>query len=866
MHSAQIRERFLTFFEERSHERVPSSSLVPRGDSTLLFTNAGMVQFKDVFLGLKQRAHNRAVSCQRCVRAGGKHNDLDNVGYTARHHTFFEMLGNFSFGDYFKEEAIRYAWEFLTNVLSIPEDRLWVSVYHKDEQAAQFWLRDVGIDARRLCRCNEEENFWSMGNTGPCGPCTEIYYDHGADLKGNPPGETYKGERYVEIWNLVFTQFNRTMEGKLETIPRTSVDTGMGLERICAVMQGVHDNYETDLFQPLIKAIHSLLERGADANRTGVRTIADHIRSSAFLIADGVIPSNEGRGYVLRRIIRRAVRHGSQLGMQEPFFHLLVDPLTRLMGSAYPHLLQSGARVHEVLLQEEERFRETLEQGLRHLEQALAAPTAGSIPGETVFRLYDTYGFPADLTADIARERGLKLDMQGFDHAMEQQRSRGRRASRFEVKDQLPDCAVETEFQGYQSLVGESEVGTLYHDGREATELQEGERGIVVLQHTPFYAESGGQIGDRGQLLAQGIHFQVADTLSHQSAYLHVGVLEQGRLRLGQPITARVDPEHRADVTRNHSATHLLNAALRLLLGAQVTQQGAHVSADRLRFDFAHSRPLSAAEIELIEERVNAAILDNVETQIRHMPLQQALHSGALSLDSEKYTDPVRVLDIGGDFSRELCGGTHVRRSGDIGLFKITSQSAIAAGVRRLEAITGRGALAWAAAVERSLQALSRLLGAQRSALEPQTRRLLKRNRDLENQLEELRQRLAHNVSDALSRSAQQIGGLKVIASELKEADPKILRQTAERLRDSLENAVLVLACVTDGKISLVAGVSHDTTGRIPASELVKFVAAQVGGRGGGQADLAQAGGNNPTALPAALASVAGWIQDRLAS
>ncbi len=844
---------------------VPSSPLVPANDPTLLFTNAGMVQFKDVFLGIDKRGYKRATSSQRCVRAGGKHNDLENVGYTARHHTFFEMLGNFSFGDYFKREAIQFAWEFLTGVLQIPKEKLWITVFEDDDEAADIWLKEIGIPKDRFSRCGEKDNFWAMGDTGPCGPSSEIFYDHGSKIPGGPPGSAdAEGDRYIEIWNLVFTQFNRDSNGTLTPIPHPSVDTGMGLERIAAVMQGVHNNYDIDLFQHLIKAIKALVNN-PKAEITSMRVIADHIRSCAFLIADGVMPSNEGRGYVLRRIIRRAIRHGHKLGLTEPFFYQLVKPLDDVMGAAYPELHNAVHAVEKALRQEEERFAETLEQGLKHLESAVARMKGKQIPGVEVFKLYDTYGFPVDLTADIARERGLTLDMDGFNTAMEEQRERARAASKFEMDlSNIPDAEHLTEFSGYEFLEQECTVTALYQDGRTVSEIKAGEHGGVVLDVTPFYAESGGQVGDQGDLHAEGIKFEVRDTQKQGKAHIHIGELTAGTLRPGQKITAKVDQRTRLNTVRNHSATHLLHAALRYVLGTHVVQKGSLVAPDRLRFDFAHTAPLTEDEIKKIEWLINHKILENVETEINVMALEDALKSGAMSLFGEKYQDTVRVLKIGGSFSCELCGGTHVKRTGDIGLMKIISESGIASGVRRIEAVTGEGALAWIEQNQQKIDHLSDLLKTDADNLENKLSVQLDKLRKFEKELEQLKSRLASSAGDDMAADAIDVNGIKVIARMLEGADAKSLRDTVDQLKNKLGSAALILAAVEGNKVSLVAGVTKDKTDRIKAGELVNFVAQKVGGKGGGRPDLAQAGGNDPAHLPEALASVPEWIRQQL--
>ena len=860
--SSDIRQRFLDYFSQRGHEVVASSPLVPDSDPTLLFTNAGMVQFKDVFLGLEQRASRRAVTAQRCMRAGGKHNDLENVGYTARHHTFFEMLGNFSFGDYFKEQAIHYAWEFLTAELAIPAEKLWVTVYQDDNEAENIWLQQIGIAKDRFSRCGEQDNFWSMGDTGPCGPCSEIFYDYGPDVPGGPPGSAEQdGDRYVEIWNLVFMEFNRDAQGAMQRLPQPSVDTGMGLERTAALLQGVRNNYETDLFSPLIDAVRALV--GAhDADLISTRVIADHIRSCAFLVADGVIPSNEGRGYVLRRIIRRALRHGARLGLHEPFFHKLVAPLDDIMKDACTELSRAREFVTNTLKQEEERFAETLEQGLKHLETAVDALTSDTIPGEVVFRLYDTYGFPVDLSADIARERRLKLDLDGFEKCMQAQRRRAREAHKFDaelaVLPELKDHA--SDFKGYELLRVNAQIAALLRDNRMPDALEEGQIGAVALDQTPFYAESGGQIGDRGELVSATGVFVVDDTQKQGKAYMHLGRVARGTMQTGQSVQARVDPDARLNTVRNHSATHLLHAALREVLGAHVTQQGSLVTPERLRFDFSHPQPVSPQELSQIERLVNRKILENLDTEIRLMPLQQALESGAMSLFGEKYDEQVRVLKIAGDFSVELCGGTHVRRAGDIGLFKFVAESGIAAGVRRVEAVTGQGALALIETQEAQLAELARLLKADRNKLAAKLQQTLEHSRQLEQELAQVKAKIASQAGAELSEQSELVNGIHVVARDLAGADPKTLRATVDLLKGKLGSAIIVLATVNNDKVSLVAGVTQDSTDKVQAGELVNYVAQQVGGRGGGRPDLAQAGGNDPAALAGALASVPAWV------
>ena len=860
-----IRRRFLEYFERRGHEVVASSPLVPANDPTLLFTNAGMVQFKEVFLGLEQRSSPRAVTAQRCVRAGGKHNDLENVGYTARHHTFFEMLGNFSFGDYFKEQAIHYAWEFLTGELAIPKQKLWVTVYRDDAEAEAIWLQQVGVDNDRFSRCGEKDNFWSMGDTGPCGPCSEIFYDYGETLPGGPPGSADQdGDRYVEIWNLVFMEFNRDAEGKLHPLPKPSVDTGMGLERVAALLQGVHNNYETDLFRPLIDAVHSLAG-GAATDPVSTRVLSDHIRSCAFLIADGVIPANEGRGYVLRRIIRRALRHGAKLGLNEPFFHKLVDPLDDVMGEACPELTRAKEFVTNTLKQEEERFAETLEQGLKHLEAAIGTLVSGTIPGDVVFKLYDTYGFPVDLTADIARERRLKLDLAGFDKCMEEQRQRAREANKFAVDvTVLPDLkGHDCGFKGYDSLRENGQITALLQDNQIVDRLEEGQAGAVVLDQTPFYAESGGQVGDRGELASDTGAFSIDDTQKQGNAHIHLGEVSRGSLRTGQQVLAQVDPITRINTVRNHSATHLLHAALREVLGNHVTQQGSLVAPDRLRFDFSHPEPVSEQQMLEIERLVNRKILENIDTEIQLMPLDEALKSGAISLFGEKYDEQVRVLNIAGDFSVELCGGTHVTRAGDIGLFKLVAETGIASGIRRVEAVTGLGALALVEAEEAQLADLARLLKSDRNKLTAKLEQVLERSRRLEKELEQVKQKMAGHAGAELSEQSEVINGIHVLARNMDGADPKTLRDMVDQLKSKLGTAVIVLSTVKGDKVSLVAGVTKDSMDKVQAGELVNYVAQQVGGRGGGRPDLAQAGGNDPSALQSALASVSAWVTQK---
>ncbi len=867
MKSAEIRQRFLDYFRRQGHTIVPSSSLVPANDPTLLFTNAGMVQFKDTFLGVEQRPYQRAASCQRCLRAGGKHNDLENVGYTARHHTFFEMLGNFSFGDYFKREAIRYAWEFLTEELALPPERLWVTVYRSDDEAAGIWLDEIRVDPRRFARLGEQSNFWSMGDTGPCGPCSEIYYDHGPGIPGGPPGSPEEeGDRYVEIWNLVFMQYNRDASGKLTPLPRPSVDTGMGLERIAAVMQGVHNNYDTDIFRSLIYAAAGLLGVG-DRRSHSLNVIADHIRASAFLVADGVLPSNEGRGYVLRRIVRRAIRHGHRLGARAPFFHKLVDSLIAAMGEAYPELAEARDRIVDALRREEERFGQTLEQGLQVLEADLAGLSGDTIPGEVIFKLYDTYGFPIDLLRDVAMERHLKLDMTGFEREMAAQRNRARAASGFKAT-QFGALEIErpTEFTGYERLADEGRVLALVREGEmaQSKHLGEGERGTVVLDRTPFYAESGGQVGDRGWLrTAAGAVFRVTDTRKRGQVHLHVGLLESGTLHAGERVAAEVDRRLRHATMLNHSATHLMHKALRDVLGPHVQQKGSLVNEHRTRFDFSHPAPLTPEQIAEVERRVNEQILRNAETRARLMKMDEARATGAVALFGEKYGEQVRVLEIGD--SIELCGGTHVRRTGDIGLFKIVSESGVASGVRRIEAVTGFGVYEYLRRMEHELDEIAQFLRTGRDDVLRRLEQMQSRLRGLEKELEQLRVRLAAASAGAdLSAQAREVKGIKILAARLDGMDAKGLREALDRFKDQLKPAVVVLASVANDKVTLVAGVSKDLASRLHAGELANFVAGQIGGKGGGRADFAQAGGNKPEALEGALGAVCAWVENRL--
>ena len=871
MKSAEIRSRFLKFFEQRGHTIVPSSSLVPGNDPTLLFTNSGMVQFKDVFLGKETRSYRRATSSQRSVRAGGKHNDLENVGYTARHHTFFEMLGNFSFGDYFKREAIQGAWELLTKVYGIPSEKLWTTVYQDDDEAYDIWVKEIGVPPERVVRIGDKpgagryqsDNFWQMADTGPCGPCSEIFYDHGPEVAGGPPGSPEQdGDRYIEIWNLVFMQYDRDAAGTLNPLPKPCVDTGMGLERIAAVLQHVHSNYEIDLFQSLIHA--AARETGhQDLSNNSLKVIADHIRACAFLVVDGVIPGNEGRGYVLRRIIRRAIRHGWMLGCKRPFFHRIVADLVAAMGEAYPELVREATRVTEVLRAEEERFAETIDHGMKVLDAELAKGVR-MLDGETVFQLYDTFGFPLDLTADIARERGIEVDHAGFEAAMNRQREQARSASRFRAAAGMEYSGAQTAFQGYQLLATDSRVLALYRDGTAVKQLAAGEEGVVVLDQTPFYAESGGQVGDAGVLQgAQGVSFAVQDTQKIQNGVFgHHGRLQSGSLAVGDALSAQVDAVRRQHIMRNHSATHLMHKALRQVLGEHVQQKGSLVNAERTRFDFAHNSPLTDAQLRQVEALVNAEVMANAATQARVMAFDEAVKGGAMALFGEKYGDEVRVLDIG--TSRELCGGTHVARSGDIGLFKLVAESGVAAGIRRVEAVTGEGALAWVQAQQDQLDQAAAVLKTRPEELAHKISQLQEGMRGLEKELARLKSTLAASQGDDLLAQAVEVQGVKVLAATLQGVDAKALRETLDQLKQKLKSAVLVLALNEGGRVSLIAGVTADLTARVKAGELVNHVAQQVGGKGGGRADMAQAGGTDAAALPQALASVAAWVAQKL--
>ncbi|HDZ47015.1 hypothetical protein LCGC14_0154960 [marine sediment metagenome] len=868
MKSAEIRQAFLTFFAEQGHTIVPTSSLVPGNDPTLLFTNAGMVPFKDVFLGRDPRPYVRATSAQRCVRAGGKHNDLDNVGYTARHHTFFEMLGNFSFGDYFKRDAIRFAWVFLTETLGLPKEKLWVTVHISDDEAERIWKDEIGIDPERFSKL-DEDNFWQMGDTGPCGPSSEIFFDHGPEVWGGPPGSPEEdGDRYIEIWNLVFMQFDRDAQGTLNPLPKPSIDTGMGLERVAAVMQGVHSNYEIDLFQNLLQAAAKATGH-ADTATPSLRVIADHIRSCAFLIADGVLPSNEGRGYVLRRIIRRAIRHGHKLGAVEPFFHKLVDALDAEMGDAYPELREARDQIARVLLKEEEQFARTLDHGMGLLNAALAELDGKVLPGETVFKLYDTYGFPFDLTADVCRERGVTLDEAGFQQALEAQRERARAASQFGADYSASiELDGQTAFTGYDRLEDQAKVMALVDsEGNALSVLEAGQKGTVVLDRTPFYGESGGQVGDTGYLFVEGGRFQVTDTQKQSGHHLHQGIMVEGSLSVGVSVRGEVNASLRTATIRNHSATHLLHKALRMVLGDHVQQKGSLVNAERLRFDFSHFEPMTAEQLAEVERLVNEQVLANAPTKTEQMSLDQAKAKGAAALFEAKYAENVRVLTIGADdFSIELCGGTHVARSGDIGCCHVISEVGIASGVRRIEAITGENALAYFREQEARLERLGERLKTKPEQVEARVESLVERNRSLEKELEQLKAKLASAAGSDMLSQVQEINGVKLLATQLDGVSGKDLRGVLDQLKNKLSSGVIILGVADQaaGKVSLIAGVTQDLTGRVKAGELVNHVASQVGGKGGGRADMAQAGGSQPDALPDALKSVPAWLENAL--
>ncbi|CAE6718263.1 Alanine--tRNA ligase [Paraburkholderia aspalathi] len=874
MKAAEIREKFLKFFESKGHTIVRSSSLVPGNDPTLLFTNSGMVQFKDVFLGAESRPYARATTAQRSVRAGGKHNDLENVGYTARHHTFFEMLGNFSFGDYFKRDAIHYAWELLTGVYQLPKDKLWVTVYHEDDEAHDIWAKEVGVPVERIIRIGDNkgaryasDNFWQMADVGPCGPCSEIFYDHGPEIWGGPPGSPEEdGDRYIEIWNLVFMQFSRDAQGNMTPLPKQCVDTGMGLERIAAVLQHVHSNYEIDLFQALIKAAGR--ETGVtDLTNNSLKVIADHIRACSFLIVDGVIPGNEGRGYVLRRIVRRAIRHGYKLGKKGSFFHRMVPDLVAQMGGAYPELKEAEQRVTDVLRQEEERFFETIEHGMSILESALAdleAKGGKTLDGELAFKLHDTYGFPLDLTADVCREREVTVDEAAFDEAMARQREQARAAGKFKMAQGLEYSGAKTTFHGYEEIIfDDAKVIALYVDGASVKEVNHGQQAVVVLDHTPFYAESGGQVGDQGVLANASVRFAVADTLKVQADVVgHHGTLEQGTLKIGDVVKAEIDAVRRARTERNHSATHLMHKALREVLGSHVQQKGSLVDADKTRFDFAHNAPMTDEQIRQVETIVNAEVLANAPGIVRVMPFDEAVKGGAMALFGEKYGDEVRVLDLG--FSRELCGGTHVHRTGDIGLFKIVMEGGVAAGIRRVEAITGDNAVRFVQDLDARINAAAAVLKAQPSELTQRIVQVQDQVKSLEKELSALKSKMASSQGDELAGQAIEVAGVHVLAATLEGADVKTLRETVDKLKDKLKSAAIVLASVEGGKVSLIAGVTADASKKVKAGELVNFVAQQVGGKGGGRPDMAQAGGTEPANLPAALAGVKGWVEAQL--
>ncbi|EPK8231692.1 alanine--tRNA ligase [Klebsiella pneumoniae] len=871
--TAEIRQAFLDFFHSKGHQVVASSSLVPHNDPTLLFTNAGMNQFKDVFLGLDKRNYSRAATAQRCVRAGGKHNDLENVGYTARHHTFFEMLGNFSFGDYFKQDAIKYAWELLTgeNWFALPKEKLWVTVYETDDEAFDIWANEVGVPRERIIRIGDNkgapfasDNFWQMGDTGPCGPCTEIFFDHGDHIWGGPPGSPEEdGDRYIEIWNIVFMQFNRQADGTMEPLPKPSVDTGMGLERIAAVLQHVNSNYDIDLFRDLIASV-AKVTGATDLTNKSLRVIADHIRSCAFLVADGVIPSNENRGYVLRRIIRRAIRHGNMLGAKDTFFWKLVAPLIDVMGSAGDELKQQQAQVEQVLKTEEEQFARTLERGLALLDEELSKLKGDTLDGETAFRLYDTYGFPVDLTADVCRERNIKVDEAGFEAAMEEQRRRARESSGFGA-DYNAMIRVDgaSEFKGYDHLELNGKVTALFIDGKAVDSVSAGQEAVVILDQTPFYAESGGQVGDKGELKGAGFSFAVSDTQKYGQAIGHIGKVASGSLKVGDAVQADVDEARRQRIRLNHSATHLMHAALRQVLGTHVAQKGSLVNDKALRFDFSHFEAMKPEEIRAVEDLVNAQIRRNLAIETNIMDIDAARASGAMALFGEKYDDRVRVLRMG-DFSTELCGGTHAARTGDIGLFRITSESGTAAGVRRIEAVTGEGAMAILHAQSDQLNDIAQLLKGDSHNLGEKVRAALERTRQLEKELQQLKEQAAAQESANLSSKAEEINGVKLLVSELTGVEPKMLRTMVDDLKNQLGSTIVVLATVADGKVSLIAGVSKDVTDRVKAGELVGMVAQQVGGKGGGRPDMAQAGGTDASALPAALASVKGWVSAKL--
>lgn len=863
MNSNEIRQAFLDYFKKNGHTVLPSSSLIPQNDQTLLFTNSGMVQFKDVFLGIDERPYTRASTAQRCVRAGGKHNDLENVGYTKRHHTFFEMLGNFSFGDYFKREAIQFAWKLITEVFNIPKERLWITVFREDKETENIWLNEMKISPDHFSRCGEKDNFWSMGDTGPCGPCTEIFYDHGSEIAGGPPGSPEEnGDRYTEIWNLVFMQYNRDISGKLTQLPKPSVDTGMGLERVAAVLQGVHDNYDTDIFQHLLRSLSTLIHVH-DFSNTSMRVIVDHIRSCSFLIVDGVVPSNEGRGYVLRRIIRRAIRHGYKLGKNEPFFHKMVKPLVEIMGEAYPELKARQSMIEEFLLLEEEQFANTLEKGLKIFDHEIKQLKNQEIPGKIVFTLYDTYGFPPDLTADIARERGLTIDQNGFEAAMEEQRAQSQASQQFnmEAVKQL-HIKGETEFTGYENLSDEGQVIALFVDEQPVQKLKTGDVAIVALDRTPFYAESGGQVGDSGYFFLDQSRFRVRDTQKLGRVYLHYGQMESGELALNSRVKAEVDPSRQA-IVLNHSATHLLHEALRRILGEHVTQKGSLVEARRLRFDFTHTKPVTTEQLQAVEQLVNQEIRANNKAQVSEGSLDQARSQGALALFGEKYADIVRHVKMG-DFSHELCGGTHVTRTGDIGLFKIISESAVASGIRRIEALTGVEALLWIERSESQIEKIAEILKAKRENISEKLEKLLDQNRQFEKIIDQYKQQMANQQSGSLASQATAVNGIHVLASQLPSGDTDTLRKMMDNLKQELGAVAIVLASVQENRIQLIAGVSKECLPYFNATELLNQVALKVGGKGGGRPDFAQGGGDKPEALPAALASVVDWVKEKV--
>ena len=866
MTSAEVRQKFLDFFAGKDHEVVPSSPLVPGNDPTLLFTNAGMVQFKDAFLGEEVRPNSRATSSQRCVRAGGKHNDLENVGYTARHHTFFEMLGNFSFGDYFKREAIQFAWEFLTEELGLAPEKLWVTVFQDDDEAASIWLDEIKITPDRFSRLGEKDNFWAMGDTGPCGPCSEIFYDHGPEVAGGPPGSPDEdGDRYVEIWNLVFMQFERKPDGSLTPLPKPSVDTGAGLERLAAVLQNVHSNYEIDLFQNLLTAIGKITDVD-DLSNTSLRVIADHIRSCSFLVIDGVSPSNEGRGYVLRRIIRRAVRHGYQLGVKDIFFYQLVTDLVKVMGDAYPELKEKQQFVERVLQEEEQQFARTLENGMIILEKAIAELDEKVLPGETVFKLYDTYGFPVDLTADVARENDLSIDMDGFDQAMSVQKDQARSASNFSAVSKL-EIEIEqdgTEFIGYEHLEGSASVLAVYLDNKTVNEISGETDALLVLDNSPFYGESGGQVGDTGVLENDATSFAVSDTQKQGDYLIHSGTLQKGVLKVGDSLATKVSSEDRVAITLNHSATHLMHAALRNILGDHVTQKGSLVNAEHLRFDFSHPVQVTRDELGAIESAVNQQVLNNTDVSKQVMSIDEAKERGALALFGEKYGDEVRVVSMGDAFSTELCGGTHIDRTGNIGLFKIISESGIAAGIRRIEAVAGNRALEYVIREEQTLKEICDVVKTSSDGLVDKVKQLATQNRTLEKQLEQMKAKMASSAGTDLVSQAEEVNGIKLLATAVEGFNPKALRDTVDQLKNKLGSSVIVLASSSGDKVNLVAGVSKDLTAKVKAGELVNMIAEQVGGKGGGRPDMAMAGGNDPGGVPAAIGSVKAWVEERL--